>query len=157
MPGVVVTHDRGAVSPFMSSRGLPQPLETVRNVPLSPNGSSSSWRGERCDLVSERTPESSLAEPHEPLSPPPLLSGWKSPESPEEREQGVMSGKDRLSLRLGTPPFPSTCVVRGMVSGLNSNPGETVRLDRLRLKDGGGGSNLGMICLNLSIRKESWI
>lgn len=94
VPGVVVTSDGGTVSPLMSSMGLPQLLEAVRNFPLSPNGSSFSWRGESCDLVSERTPESSLAEPQEPLSPPQLLSEWNSSESPEERAHGVMSGWD---------------------------------------------------------------
>lgn len=63
VPGVAVTNDGGTVSSLMSSRELPQLLEAVRYFPLSPNGSSLSWRGESCDLVSERTPESSLAEP----------------------------------------------------------------------------------------------
>lgn len=53
---------------FGSSRGLSQPLEAVRNVPRSPNRSSSSRKGDSRDLVSERTPESSLAE-QELLSP----------------------------------------------------------------------------------------
>ena len=129
--------DRGARS-VPSAKGLPQQLEAVRKVLRSPNkSSSSSWRGERRDLVSERTPESSLVE-HELLSPPspPLLREWKSA---EDSEHGVPSGNDWLLLRLGA----STGVVRGVA--VTSDPGERVLLARFLFSAGGGGSNLGMI------------
>lgn len=118
-----------------SSRGLPQPLEAVRNVTCSPKRSSLSRSGESSDLVSERTPESSLAE-EELLSP--LLSEWKSV---EDEELGVTSGKERLLLWLGAP---SLVVTSAGATAVTSIPGDKVLLARLRFM--GGGSSLGIIC-----------
>lgn len=131
---------------LLSSRGLPQPLEAVKNVPRSPNRSSSSRRGESSDLVSERTPESSLAE-QELLSP--LLREWKSA---DDTELGVMSGKERLLLRLGAISFAVTSP--GVGGAVTSDPGDKVLLARLRFIEGGGGSSLGIVCLYLQIKKN---
>lgn len=123
-----------------SSRGLLQPLEAVRNVTRSPKRSSSSRSGESSDLVSERTPESSLAEEEELLSP--LLSEWKSA---EDEELGVTSGKERLLLWLGAPSVAVASA--GANAAVTSSPGDKVLLARLRFM--GGGSSLGIICLHL--------
>lgn len=138
-----------AVSLFPSG-GLSQPLEAVKNVPRSPKRSSSSRRGDSRDLVSERTPESSLAE-QELLSP--LLSDWKSA---EERELGVMSGKERLLLRLGAASL--AVVSPDMNTLVTSDAGDKVLLDRLRFIEGGGGSSLGIVCLYLPGREQThWL
>lgn len=129
------------------SKGLPQLLGAVKNVPRSPNRSSSSHRGDSRDLVSERTPESSLAEE---LLLSPLLREWKSA---EDRELGVMSGKDRLLLRLGAAVLVLTSAGGGKAG--TSDPGENVLLALLRFRDGGGGSSLGIICLHLPENKSS--
>lgn len=143
-----------------SSWGLWQRLEADRNVPRSPNrslllsSSSSSRNGDSSDLVSERTPESSLAE-LELLSPllSPLLSEWKSA---DDSELGVTSGKERLLLRLLPPPLVATSP--GPNKAVTSDPGERVRLARLRFREGGGGSILGMVCLHLWRGKErNWL
>lgn len=138
--------DDGTASP-LSSRGLPQPLDAVKNVPRSPNRSSSSRRGDSSDLVSERTPESSLVD-EELLSP--LLREWKSP---EDRELGVTSGNETLLLRLGPTLLALTSA--GVGAAVTSDPGETVLLALLRFTEGGGGSSLGIICLHLPGRKQS--
>lgn len=123
----------------LSSRGLPRPLEAVRNVMRSPKRSLSSRSGDSSDLVSERTPESSLAE-EELLSP--LLSELKSA---EDEELGVMSGKERLLLWLGATSLAVTSGAPNIA--VTSNPGDKVLLARLRLT--GGGSSLGIVCLHL--------
>lgn len=134
----------------LSSRGLPQLLEAVKNVPRSPNGSSSSRSGDSRDLVSERTPESSLAE-QELLSP--LLSEWKSA---DDKELGVASGKERLLLRLGAASLAVT--PPGVYRAVTSDPGDKVLLARLRFIEGGGGSSLGMVCLHLpGTEKRKWL
>lgn len=130
---------------LLSSRGLSRPLEAVKNVPRSPNRSSSSRRGDSSDLVSERTPESSLAE-QELLSP--LLREWKSA---DDRELGVMSGNERLLLRLVAASLALTSP--GVGRAVTSDPGDKVLLARLRFKEGGGGSSLG-ICLHLQKKKN---
>lgn len=122
---------------LLSSGGLSQLLEAVKNVPRSPNRSSSSRRGDSRDLVSERTPESSLAE-QELLSP--LLREWKSA---DDRELGVMSGNERLLLRLGAPSLVMTST--GVGADVTSDPGDKVLLARLRFMEGGGGSSLGIV------------
>lgn len=139
------SENAGTTSP-LPSKGLPQLLDAVTNVARSPNRSSSSHRGDSRDLVSERTPESSLAE-EELLSP--LLREWKSA---EDRELGVMSGKERLLLRLGAALFVPTSAGGGTAG--TSDPGENVLLALLRFKDGGGGSSLGIICLHLPAAKK---
>lgn len=137
-----------------SSWGLWQRLEADRNVPRSPNGSlllsSSSRSGDSSDLVSERTPESSLAE-LELLSAllSALLSEWKSA---DDSELGVTSGKERLLRLLLLPPLVAASP--GENRAVTSDPGERVRLARLRFREGGGGSILGMVCLNLQREKE---
>lgn len=131
-----------------SSWGLWQRLEAVKNVPRSPNRSSSSRSGDSSDLVSERTPESSLAE-LELLST--LLSEWKSA---DDRELGVTSGKERLLLRLGAASLAATSP--GAYRAVTSDPGDKVLLARLRFKEGGGGSILGMVCLHLQ-KKQNWL
>lgn len=128
----------------LSSRGLSQPLEAVKNVPRSPKRSSSSRSGDSRDLVSERTPESSLAE-QELLSP--LLSEWKSA---DDKELGVMSGNERLLLRLGATSLE---LVASDTAG-KSDPGDKVLLARLRFIEGGGGSSLGIVCLYLPGREQ---
>jgi len=130
----------------LSSRGLPQPLDAVKNVPRSPNRSSSSRRGDSRDLVSERTPESSLAE-EELLSP--LLREWKSA---DDRELGVMSGNERLLLRLGATSLALTSA--GVGEAVTSVPGESVLLALLRFMEGGGGSSLGIVCLHLKKKRH---
>lgn len=122
----------------LSSWGLSQLLDAVKNVPRSPNRSSSSRSGDSRDLVSERTPESSLAE-QELLSP--LLSEWKSA---DDKELGVMSGKERLLLRLGAASL-AVMTSTGMDTAVTSDPGDKVLLARLRFIEGGGGSSLGII------------
>lgn len=129
-----------------SSRGLSHPLEAVKNVPRSPKRSSSSRRGDNSDLVSERTPESSLAE-QELLSP--LLREWKSA---DDSELGVMSGNETLLLRLGAASLALTSP--GESTAVTSDPGDKVLLARLRLREGGGGSSLGIICLYLQINNR---
>lgn len=130
----------------LSSRGLSQLLEAVKNVPRSPNRSSSSRSGDSRDLVSERTPESSLAE-QELLSP--LLSEWKSA---DDNELGVTSGNERLgaaSLAVTSP---------GVYRAVTSDPGDKVLLARLRFIEGGGGSSLGIVCLHLpGTEKRKWL
>lgn len=146
--GASVGYDSAAertVSP-LSSTGLLQPLEAVKNVPRSPNRSSSSRRGDSRDLVSERTPESSLVE-QELLSP--LLREWKSP---DDSELGVMSGNEILLLRLGAASLEVTPA--GVGAAATSDPGDNVLLALLRFTEGGGGSSLGIICLHLSVRKQ---
>lgn len=128
--------DEGKAASHLSSSGLSQPLDAVMNVPRSPNGSSSSLSGESRDLVSERTPESSLAE-QELLSP--LQSEWKSA---DDRELGVTSGKERLLLRLGAASLAVTSP--GVDAAVTSEPGDSILLARFRFKEGGGGSSLGM-------------
>lgn len=130
----------------LSSSGLSQQLEAVKKVPFSPNGSSSSRSGDSSDLVSERTPESSLAE-QELLSP--LLSEWKSA---DDREPGVASGNERLLLRLGAASLALTSP--GVHAAVTSVPGDRVLLARLRFVEGGGGSSLGIICLHLPGREQ---
>lgn len=130
---------------LLSSRGLSQPLEAVKNVPRSPNRSSSSRSGDSRDLVSERTPESSLAE-QELLSP--LLREWKSA---DDKELGVMSGNERLLLRLGAPSLVVTSPGGG--TAVTSDPGDKVLLARLRFMEGGG-SILGIICLYLPMKEQ---
>ncbi len=130
----------------LSSRGLSQPLDAVKNVPRSPNRSSSSRSGDSRDLVSERTPESSLAE-QELLSP--LLSEWKSA---DDKELGVMSGKETLLLRLGAASLEVTSP--GVDAAVTSDPGDKVLLARLRFMEGGGGSSLGIICVHLAGREQ---
>lgn len=132
------------IASHLSSRGLSQPLEAVRNVPRSPKRSSSSRSGDSRDLVSERTPESSLAE-QELLSP--LLSEWKSA---DDKELGVMSGNERLLLRLGATSLE---LVASDTAG-KSDPGDKVLLARLRFMEGGGGSSLGIVCLYLPGREQ---
>lgn len=134
------SEDEATASPC-SSRGLPQPLDAVRNVPRSANRSQSSRRGDKRDLVSERTPESSLAEDEEELLSP-LLREWKSA---GDRELGVMSGKEKLLLLLGAAVVGTAAI---------SDPGENVLLDLLRCAEGGGGSSLGIICLYLQAKEE---
>lgn len=138
---VVDESEDEATAPPCCSRGLPQLLDAVKNAPRSAKRSSSSRRGDSRDLVSERTPESSLAEDEEELLSP-LLSEWKSV---DDRALGVMSGKERLLLRLGGT---------GMGTAGTSDPGENVLLDRLRFVEGGGGSSLGIICLYLQVEKK---
>lgn len=134
---------------LVSSRGLSQPLEAVKNVPRSPNMSSSSRRGDSSDLVSERTPESSLAE-EELLSP--LLREWNSA---DDRELGVMSGNDRLLLRLGATSLGLNSP--GVGTAVTSIPGDKVLLARLaRFTEGGGGSSLGIICLHLQVEEQRY-
>lgn len=58
-----------------------------------------------------------------------------------------MSGKETLLLTLGST-FPFT--VGDFDSA--STPGERVLFERLRLSGWGGGSSLGMICLNLQTK-----
>lgn len=123
-----------------SSRGLPQLPDAVKNVPRSENRSSSSRRGDSRDLVSERTPESSLAEDEEELLSP--LSEWKSA---DDRELGVMSGKEKLLVWLGAA---------GVGAAGTSDPGENVLLDLLRFVEGGGGSSLGIIWLYLQVQMK---
>lgn len=142
-PSVSGRGDSEEAATHPSSRGLLQPLEAVRNVTRSPKRSSSSRSGESSDLVSERTPESSLAEEEEEeelLSP--LLSEWKSA---EDEELGVTSGKERLLLWLGAPSVAVTSA--GANTAVTSNPGDKVLLARFRFM--GGGSSLGIICLHL--------
>lgn len=131
---------------LLSSRGLSHPLEAVKNVPRSANRSSSSRRGDSSDLVSERTPESSLAE-QELLSP--LLREWKSA---DDSELGVMSGNERLLLRLGAASLALTSP--GVDAAVISDPGDKVLLALLRFREGGGGSSLGITCLHLQIKKR---
>lgn len=100
-----------------SSGKLLQVLEVDRRIELRSSNGSSPGCGDVRDLLSERTPESSLTE-HDVL--PPLLRKSKS--------VGVMSGKEEP---------------------LVSKPGENVLFGRFRLTGAGGGSSLGMICLNL--------
>lgn len=123
----------------LSSSGLSQPLDAVMNVPRSPKRSSSSLSGESRDLVSERTPESSLAE-QELLSP--LQREWKSA---DDRELGVTSGKERLLLRLGAASLAAASA--GVDAAVTSEPGDSILLARFRFKEGGGGSSLGMMHL----------
>lgn len=134
------SEDDRVASPF-SCRGLPQALVVVKNMWRSPNRSSSSRRGESSDLVSERTPESSLAE-EELLSP--LLREWTSA---DDSEVGVTSAKERLTLRLGATSIVLISAGGGMA--VTSDPGENVLLDLLRFMEGGGGLILGMTCLYL--------
>lgn len=140
------TEGEGAVS-LLSPRGLLEPLEAVKNVLRSPNRSSSSRRGENRDLVSERTPESSLAE-EELLSP--LLREWKSA---DDSEPGVMSGKERLLLRLAAAWLLVSSP--GVSTAVTSDPGDKILLARLRFMDGGGGSILGIVWLDLSVRDNN--
>lgn len=134
----------------LSSRGLSQLLEAVKNVPRSPNRSSSSRSGDSRDLVSERTPESSLAE-QELLSP--LLREWNSA---DDKELGVTSGIERLLLRLGAASLAVTSP--GVYRAVTSDPGDKVLLARLRFIEGGGGSSLGIVCLNLpGTEKRKWL
>lgn len=130
----------------LSSRGLSQPLEAVKNVPRSPNRSSSSRSGDSRDFVSERTPESSLVE-QELLSP--LVREWKST---DDKELGVMSGNERLLLRLGGASLEVTSP--GVDTAVTSDPGDKVLLARLRFTEDGGGSSLGIICLHLPVREQ---
>ncbi|MEQ2204056.1 hypothetical protein XENOCAPTIV_007282 [Xenoophorus captivus] len=116
------SEDEVTASPC-SSKGLPQLLDAVKNVPRSVNKSSSSRRGDSKDLVSERTPESSLAEDEEELLSP-LLSEWKLA---DDKELGVMSWKERLLLQ-----FEDV----GMNTAGTSDPGENVLLDLLRFVEG---------------------
>lgn len=118
----------------LSSRGLLRPLDAVRKVRRSPKRSSSSRSGVSSDLVSERTPESSLAD-EELLSP--VLREVKSA---EDEELGVVSGKERLLLWLGATPLAPNIAV-------TSKPGDKVLLARLRFT--GGGSSLGIVWLPL--------
>lgn len=146
--GCVSEEEKAAL--HRSSRGLSQPLEAVKNVPRSPNRSSSSRSGDSRDLVSERTPESSLAE-QELLSP--LLSEWKSA---DDKELGVTSGNERLLLRLGAASLAVTSP--GVYKAATSDPGDKVLLARLRFMKGGGGSSLGIICLHLPGREQrNWL
>lgn len=131
-----------------SSRGLQRPLEAVRNVTRSPKRSSSSRSGESSDLVSERTPESSLAEEEEEE----LLSPWPSElRSAEEEELGVTSGKERLLLWLGAASLAPTSGAPNVA--VTSKPGDKVLLARLRLT--GGGSSLGIVGLLLPREREN--
>lgn len=141
-PSVSGRGDSEEAATHPSSRGLLQPLEAVRNVTRSPKRSSSSRSGESSDLVSERTPESSLAEEEEEELLSPLLSEWKSA---EDEELGVTSGKERLLLWLGAPSVAVTSA--GANTAVTSNPGDKVLLARFRFM--GGGSSLGIICLHL--------
>ena len=63
---------------------------------------------------------------------------WKSA---EERGEGLASGREELLLLL-----MMTSLGGGTVT---SDPGDNILLARLRLKAGGGGSSLGIGCLNL--------
>lgn len=130
----------------LSSRGLSRPLEAGKNVPRSANRSSSSRSGDSSDLVSERTPESSLAE-QELLSP--LLRELKSA---DDSELGVMSGKERLLLRLGAASLAPTSP--GVDTAVTSDPGDKVLLALLRFREGGGGSSLGITCLHLQMNNR---
>lgn len=132
---------------LLSSEGLSQPLEAVRKVPRSPKRSSSSRRGDSRDLVSERTPESSLAE-QELLSP--LLREWKSA---EDSELGVTSGNERLLLRLGGAASLALTSPGTGGAAVTSDPGDKVLLARFRFREGGGGSSLGIVCLHLQNKR----
>lgn len=138
----------GSDSLHPSSRGLSQPLHAVKNVTRSPNGSSSSRSRDSSDLVSERTPESSLAE-QELLSP--LLREWKSE---DDKELGVTSGNERLLQRLGAASLAVTS--SGVYTAVMSEPGDKVLLARLRFREGGGGSSFGIICLHLPGENRNW-
>lgn len=120
-------------------------LEAVGNVPWSPKRSSSSYMGDIRDLVSERTPESSLVE-QELLSP--LLREWKSV---DDSEPGGTSGNERLLLRLGAASLVA----------VTSHPGDRVLLARLRFREGGGGSIFGIVVLHLwkkkTVVRQRWI
>lgn len=132
--------DRERMVSLLSSWRLSQPLEAVKKVTRSPNRLSSSQRGENRDLVSERTPESSLVE-QELLSP--LLKEWNSP---DDKGLGVTSGKDRLLLRLGAPSL--VVISSGCGKDVASDPGDRVLLALFRFMDGGGGSSLGIVHLS---------
>lgn len=139
--------EEAAVRP--SSRGLQRPLEAVRKVTRSLKRSSSSRSGDSIDLVSERTPESSLAEEEEEEE---LLSPWPSElRSAEEEELGVTSGKERLLLWLGAASLAPTSGAPDIA--VTSKPGDKVLLARLRLT--GGGSSLGIVCLLLPRENRS--
>lgn len=104
-----------------SSGKLLQVLDVERGAELR-----SSNRSSPNGLLSERIPESSLAEQEALRS---LVN------SPGEMEHGVMSGKDELKARLDAV----------------SDPG---LFGRLRLTEGGGGSSLGMISLALCEKSD---
>lgn len=65
-------------------------------------------------------------------------------------EPGVVSGNERLLLRLVAPSLAVTSP--GVGTAVNSEPGDRVLLARLRFREGGGGSSLGIVCLHLRRR-----
>lgn len=105
-----------------SSGKLLQVLDVDRRAELQ-----SSNRSSPDGLLSERMPESSLAE-QEALR---LL-----PNSPGETKHGVMLGQDETKARLDAVSDP-------------------VLFSRFRLTGGGGGSSLGIISLTLCGKEET--
>lgn len=61
----------------------------------------------------------------------------------DDRELGVISGNDRLLLRLGASSLVMTSP--GVGTDVKSDPGDKVLLARLRFMEGGGGSSLGIV------------